>query len=172
MFEASREPHKYFHNCINVHGRILEKQNSKSDELGMDGASVSMLQRKHQNFQQHLSTLQSQVEPIQEDSAKLQAAHAGGKAMEMTDKRSGKIHRWKRKWKYFQEILETYQSPRDAGVGEARVIAQNPYLRSEEFGRSIDDEENLMKEHEVFEKAAVKTDSSRKRKREVRLVNI
>ena len=41
-----------------------------------------MLQRKHQNFLQDLSTLQSQVSAIQEESAKLQAAYAGDKAME------------------------------------------------------------------------------------------
>merc|ERR1719312_1145227 len=77
MLEASRELHKYFHDCKDVLSRILEKQNSMSDELGRDGASVSMLQRKHQNFLQDLSTLQSQVESIKEDSAKLQAAYAG-----------------------------------------------------------------------------------------------
>ena len=77
-----------------------------------------------------------------------------------TEKRSEKIHRWKREWKHLQVTLEVYQFPRDAGVGEIRVIAQNPYLRSVEFGRSIDVEENLMKEHEV------ETDSSRKCKKE------
>merc|ERR1719450_930708 len=56
MLEASRELHKYFHDCKDVLSRILEKQNSMSDELGRDGASVSMLQRKHQNFLQDLST--------------------------------------------------------------------------------------------------------------------
>lgn len=38
--------------------RILEKQNSMSDELGRDGATVSMLMRKHLNFIQDLQTLQ------------------------------------------------------------------------------------------------------------------
>merc|ERR1719433_1499281 len=70
MLEASRELHKYFHDCKDVLSRILEKQNSMSDELGRDGATVSMLQRKHQNFLQDLSTLQSQVNAIREESAK------------------------------------------------------------------------------------------------------
>jgi hypothetical protein len=38
--------------------RIAEKKNSMSEELGRDGATVSLLQRKHQNFQQDLQTLQ------------------------------------------------------------------------------------------------------------------
>ena len=67
-----------------------------------------------------------------------------------------------------RELTDKRMIHRDARVAETCLIMQDPYLKSEAFGHSIDDEENLMKEHEVFEKAAVKTDSSR----EVRLVNI
>merc|ERR1719410_1961962 len=94
MLEASRELHKYFHDCKDVLSRILEKQNSMSDELGRDGATVSMLQRKHQNFLQDLSTLQSQVTAIQEESAKLQAAYAGDKAMEITNREREVLRAW------------------------------------------------------------------------------
>merc|ERR1712241_154915 len=267
MLEASRELHKYFHDCKDVLSRILEKQNSMSDELGRDGATVSMLQRKHQNFLQDLSPLQSQVNAIQEESAKLQAAYAGEKAMEITnrerevvrawmelqgmgdtrkgklsdtgnlfrffamvrnlmlwmddlmrqmstsekprdvsgvellmnnhqghkaeidarednfadvyslgkellsmahyasteikeklreitDKRNGMIHRWEERWEHLQLILEVYQFARDAAVAEAWLLAQDPYLKSEEFGHTIDEVENLIKKHEAFEKAA------------------
>merc|ERR1719277_2633695 len=267
MLEASRELHKYFHDCKDVLSRILEKQNSMSDELGRDGATVSMLQRKHQNFLQDLSTLQSQVTAIQEESAKLQAAYAGEKAMEitnrerevvrawmdlqgcgdsrksklndtgnlfrffamvrnlmlwmddlmrqmstsekprdvsgvellmnnhqghkaeidarednfadvyslgkellsmqhyasneikeklreLTDKRNGMIHRWEERWEHLQLILEVYQFARDAAVAEAWLLAQDPYLKSEEYGHTIDEVENLIKKHEAFEKAA------------------
>ena len=58
MLEASRELHKYFHDCKDVLGRILEKQHSMSDELGRDSGSVSALLRKHQNFLQDLQGLQ------------------------------------------------------------------------------------------------------------------
>lgn len=61
MLQASRELHKFFHDCKDVLGRILEKHHSMSDELGRDAGSVSALQRKHQNFLQDLFTLQSQV---------------------------------------------------------------------------------------------------------------
>merc|ERR1719225_600138 len=76
MLEASRELHKYFHDCKDVLGRILEKKNSMPDELGRDGGSVSALQRKHANFIQDLQGLENQVRIIQEESAKLQAAYA------------------------------------------------------------------------------------------------
>merc|ERR1719430_1954413 len=267
MLQASQELHKYFHDCKDVLSRILEKQNAMSDELGRDGASVSALQRKHQNFLQDLHSLQSQVEGIREDSGKLQAAYAGEKAMEitnrerevlrawmelqamgdsrksklndtgnlfrffamvrslimwmedlmrqmstsekprdvsgvellmnnhqghkaeidarednfgdlyslgkellsqshyasneikeklreLTDKRNGMIHRWEERWEHLQLILEGYQFARDAAVAEAWLIAQDPYLKSDEFGQSIDEVENLIKKHEAFEKAA------------------
>jgi len=267
MLEASKELHKYFHDCKDVLGRILEKENSMSEELGRDSGSVSALLRKHQNFLQDLQGLQAQVQAIQEESAKLQAAYAGDKAMEITnrerevvrawlelqnigDSRKSKLndtsdlfkffamvrnlvlwmddlmrqmktsekprdvsgvellmnnhqghkaeidaradnfndcitlgkellnrshyasneikeklleltnmqnemlHRWEERWEHLQLILEVYQFARDAAVAEAWLMAQDPYLKSEELGQTIDEVENLIKKHEAFEKAA------------------
>jgi len=64
------------------------------------------------------------------------------------------IHRWEERWEHLQLILEVYQFARDAAVAEAWLLAQDPYLKSEEFGQSIDEVENLIKKHEAFEKAA------------------
>merc|ERR1712079_968132 len=86
MLEASRELHKYFHDCKDVLGRILEKQNSMPDELGRDSGSVSALQRKHTNFIQDLQGLQQQVQAIQAQSATLQDAYAGDKALEIVNR--------------------------------------------------------------------------------------
>ncbi|XP_076171630.1 spectrin beta chain isoform X4 [Ptiloglossa arizonensis] len=94
MLQASRELHKFFHDCKDVLGRILEKQNAMSDELGRDAGSVSALQRKHANFIQDLSTLQSQVSQIQEESAKLQASYAGDKAREITNREGEVVASW------------------------------------------------------------------------------
>ena len=76
------------------------------------------------------------------------------KLRELTDKRNGMIHRWEERWEHLQLILEVYQFARDAAVAEAWLIAQDPYLKSEEFGHYIDEVENLIKKHEAFEKAA------------------
>merc|ERR1719328_24639 len=267
MLEASRELHKYFHDCKDVLGRIFEKKNSMPDELGRDGGSVSALQRKHANFIQDLQGLENQVRFIQEESAKLQAAYAGDKAMEitnrerevvrawlelkgmgdnrysklndtsdlfkffqmvrnlmvwmddlvrqmstsekprdvsgvellmnshqnhkaeidaresnfnecislgkelltrnhyasneikeklveLTEQRNGMLHKWEERWEHLQLILEVYQFARDAAVAEAWLIAQDPYLKSEDLGHTIDEVENLIKRHEAFEKAA------------------
>ena len=94
MLEASRELHKYFHDCKDVLGRIFEKKNSMPDELGRDGGSVSALQRKHANFVQDLQGLENQVRMIQEESAKLQAAYAGDKAMEITNREREVVRAW------------------------------------------------------------------------------
>jgi spectrin beta len=94
MLAASRELHKYFHDCKDILSRILEKQHVVSDELGRDAASVSALQRKHQIFLQDLSTLQSQVQQIVEESAKLQAAYAGDKAKEITNREQEVLQAW------------------------------------------------------------------------------
>ncbi|KAK8720528.1 hypothetical protein OTU49_013268 [Cherax quadricarinatus] len=266
MLAASWELHKFFHDCKDVLSRILEKQNSISDELGRDAGSVSALQRKHQNFVQDLVMLQQQVQQVQEDSSKLQAAYAGDKAREITNReaevvsawlnlqgmcedRRVKLHdtgdlfkffnmvrtlilwmddvirqmnttekprdvsgvellmnnhqslkaevdarednfnvcvslgkellsrnhyatpeikeklmslsnqrinmlqRWEERWEHLQLILEVYQFARDASVAEQWLIAQEPYLLSTEYGRSIDDVENLIKKHEAFDKA-------------------
>ena len=115
MLAASRELHKFFHDCKDVLGRIVEKQNTLSDELGRDAGSVSALQRKHLNFIQvliylkcslkdplnlsvfffqDLQTLQSQVQGVQEDSQRLQTAYAGEKAREITGREGEVVNAW------------------------------------------------------------------------------
>lgn len=51
-------------------------------------------------------------------------------------------------------VLEVYQFARDAAVAEAWLIAQEPYLMSQELGHTIDEVESLIKKHEAFEKSA------------------
>uniref|UniRef100_A0A4D5R949 Spectrin beta chain n=1 Tax=Scolopendra viridis TaxID=118503 RepID=A0A4D5R949_SCOVI len=267
MLDASWELHKFFHDCKDVLGRILEKQNSMSDELGRDAGSVNALQRKHASFEHDLQTLGLQVEQIQEDSSKLQAAYAGDKArdivsregevvtawmslqnmcegrrlkladtgdlfkffnmvrtlmlwmddiirqmntsekprdvsgvellmnnhqsvkaeidarednftacinlgkellarnhyasneikeklLSLNNQRNGMLHRWEERWEHLQLVLEVYQFARDAAVAEAWLVAQEPYLLSQELGHTIDEVENLIKKHEAFEKSA------------------
>ncbi|XP_017777112.1 PREDICTED: spectrin beta chain isoform X3 [Nicrophorus vespilloides] len=94
MLAASRELHKFFHDCKDVLGRIVEKHVAMSDELGRDAGSVSALVRKHQNFMQDLQTLQSQVQQIQEESRKLQSAYAGDRAREITNREAEVVSAW------------------------------------------------------------------------------
>ncbi|XP_026313733.1 spectrin beta chain isoform X3 [Hyposmocoma kahamanoa] len=267
MLAASRELHKYFHDCKDALQRVSEKARGVSDELGRDAISVGALQRKHHNFMQDLGTLQQQVEAVGAECARLGAAYAGDKAAEisrraaevadawaalqaacaarrrrledadrlqqflgrvrtlalwmddvvrqmntgekprdvsgvellmnnhqslkaeidaredsfsacialgrellarqhyasadikekllqLTDQRTALLRRWEERWENLQLILEVYQFARDAAVAEAWLIAQEPYLMSQELGHTIDEVESLIKKHEAFEKSA------------------
>ncbi|XP_050344038.1 spectrin beta chain isoform X6 [Nymphalis io] len=267
MLAASRELHKYFHDCKDTLQRVNEKARGVSEELGRDAISVGALQRKHHNFMQDLSTLQQQVEAISSECARLGASYAGDKAAEitrreaevsdawralhavcaarrdkledadqlyrflsqvrdltlwmddvvrsmntgekprdvsgvellmnnhqslkaeietredkftaciglgrellarqhyaspdirdkllqLTNQRNALLRRWEERWENLQLILEVYQFARDAAVAEAWLIAQEPYLMSQELGHTIDEVESLIKKHEAFEKSA------------------
>ncbi|XP_076312784.1 spectrin beta chain-like isoform X3 [Tachypleus tridentatus] len=267
MLAASWRLHRFFHDCKDVYARILEKQNALSDELGRDAVSVSHLQRKHGSFEHDLQTLEIAVQQIKDESADLQTAYAGDKAMEitsregdvvnawlvllsmcenrrvkladtgdlfrflnmvrdlmlwmddvirqmntsekprdvsgvellmnnhqslkaeidarednisvcinlgkellsrnhyasaeikeklltLTNQKTSMMERWEERWEHLQLILEVYQFARDATVAETWLIAQEPYLLSQELGHTIDEVEQLIKKHEAFEKSA------------------
>ena len=46
------------------------------------------------------------------------------------------MNRWEERWEHLQLILEVYQFARDAAVAEAWIVAQEPYLLSQELGVS------------------------------------
>ena len=47
------------------------------------------------------------------------------------------LHKWEERWEHLQLILEVYQFARDAAVAEAWLIAQDPYLKSDDLGVNI-----------------------------------
>ena len=59
------------------------------------------------------------------------------KLVELTEQRNGMLHKWEERWEHLQLILEVYQFARDAAVAEAWLIAQDPYLKSEDLGVKI-----------------------------------
>ena len=59
------------------------------------------------------------------------------KLVELTEQRNGMLHKWEERWEHLQLILEVYQFARDAAVAEAWLIAQDPYLKSEDLGVRI-----------------------------------
>ena len=78
-----------------VLSQITEKQTALSEDLGRDANSVKGLQRKHHNFERDLLTLAKQVQTVQEEAAKLQAAYAGDKAKEITDREAEVVEAWR-----------------------------------------------------------------------------
>jgi len=63
------------------------------------------------------------------------------------------IKDWEHRWEFLQLILEVYQFARDAHVAEAWLLSQEPYLRSDDFGDTLDEVELYIKKHEAFEKS-------------------
>ena len=59
------------------------------------------------------------------------------KLVELTEQRNGMLHKWEERWEHLQLILEVYQFARDAAVAEAWLIAQDPYLKSEDLGVNL-----------------------------------
>jgi spectrin beta len=64
------------------------------------------------------------------------------------------FRRWESRWEYLRLILEVYQFARDAAVADAWLSAQDPYLRSRNYGRNLEEVIALIKKHEAFEKSA------------------
>lgn len=100
------------------------------------------------------------------------------KLLQLTDKRKDMIDKWEDRWEWLRlgkmfhpetgqpvslnlkrvlfvsSVLEVHQFSRDAGVAEAWLLGQEPYLSSREMGQSVDEVEKLIKRHEAFEKSA------------------
>lgn len=96
MLSSSWELHKFFHDCKDVLGRISEKSNSMSDELGRDAVSVSNLLRKHGNFEHDLQTLKAAVQAIIDESRKLQVLYAGDRANEIVSREVEVVNAWQK----------------------------------------------------------------------------
>lgn len=163
MLVASRELHKFFHDCKDVLSRILEKQHGVSDELGRDAGSVSTLQRKHNSFIQDLMTLYSQVKQIQDESAKLQASYAGDKAKEITNREHEVLAAWAnlqgmceaRKGKLADtgDLFKFFNMVRTLMLWMEEVVRQ---MNTSEIPRDVSGVELLMNNHQSL-KAEIDT---------------
>merc|ERR1719422_2139607 len=137
----------------------LMRQMSTS-EKPRDVSGVELLMNNHQGHKAEIDARDDNFgECISLGKELLSRSHYASteikdKLKELTGLRNTMLHRWEERWEHLQLILEVYQFARDAAVAEAWLIAQDPYLKSEDLGHTIDEVENLIKRHEAFEKAA------------------
>jgi spectrin beta len=94
MLVVSGELRKFTQDCTDVLGRCLKRQYDIPDELGLASTLMSELQvLKHD-----LLSLQSQVQTVQDDSARLQALYASesaaDKVKEVADREAGVLAAW------------------------------------------------------------------------------
>ena len=155
MLQASWKLHKFFHDCKDVYSRIVEKQNSMSDELGRDAQSVSALQRKHASYEHDLQTLASAVSQIETESASLQEAYAGEKAKDIVNRTADVVQAWKKLQSYVEarrvkladtgDLFRFLNMVRDLMLWMDHVVRQ---MGTSEKPRDVSGVELLMNNHQ------------------------
>ncbi|XP_047221146.1 spectrin beta chain, non-erythrocytic 1-like isoform X2 [Girardinichthys multiradiatus] len=135
--------------------RLIEAQ-----EKPRDVSSVELLMNNHQGIKAEIDARNDSFTAcIELGKALLARKHFASeeikeKLLQLTDKRKEMIDKWEDHWEWLRLILEVHQFSRDAGVAEAWLLGQEPYLSSREMGQSVDEVEKLIKRHEAFEKSA------------------
>uniref|UniRef100_A0A3Q0RHB8 Spectrin beta chain n=1 Tax=Amphilophus citrinellus TaxID=61819 RepID=A0A3Q0RHB8_AMPCI len=135
--------------------RLIEAQ-----EKPRDVSSVELLMNNHQGIKAEIDARNDSFTTcIELGKALLARKHYASeeikeKLLQLTDKRKEMIDKWEDRWEWLRLILEVHQFSRDAGVAEAWLLGQEPYLSSRELGQSVDEVEKLIKRHEAFEKSA------------------
>ncbi|KAM6977452.1 spectrin beta chain, non-erythrocytic 1-like [Aplochiton taeniatus] len=132
----------------------------QAQENPRDVSSVELLMNNHQGIKAEIDARNDSFTSCMELGKSLLARKhfASGeikeKLLQLTDKRKEMIDKWEDRWEWLRLILEVHQFSRDAGVAEAWLLGQEPYLWGREMGQSVDDVEKLIKRHEAFEKSA------------------
>nr|XP_040041382.1 spectrin beta chain, non-erythrocytic 1-like isoform X1 [Gasterosteus aculeatus aculeatus] len=132
----------------------------EAQENPRDVSSVELLMNNHQGIKAEIDARNdSFTSCIELGKSLLARKHYASeeikeKLLQLTDKRKEMIDKWEDRWEWLRLILEVHQFSRDAGVAEAWLLGQEPYLSGREMGQSVDDVEKLIKRHEAFEKSA------------------
>ncbi|KAJ3610274.1 hypothetical protein NHX12_022367 [Muraenolepis orangiensis] len=135
--------------------RLIENQ-----ENPRDVSSVELLMNNHQGIKAEIDARNDSFTAcIELGKALLARKHYASeeikeKLLQLTDKRKDMIDKWEDRWEWLRLVLEVHQFSRDAGVAEAWLLGQEPYLSGREMGQSVDEVEKLIKRHEAFEKSA------------------
>uniref|UniRef100_A0A8C8JA40 Spectrin beta chain n=1 Tax=Oncorhynchus tshawytscha TaxID=74940 RepID=A0A8C8JA40_ONCTS len=135
--------------------RLIEAQ-----ENPRDVSSVELLMNNHQGIKAEIDARNDSFTAcIELGKSLLARKHYASeeikdKLLQLMDKRKDMIDKWEDRREWLRLILEVHQFGRDAGVAEAWLLGQEPYLFGLELGQSVDEVEKLIKRHEAFEKSA------------------
>ncbi|KAJ8387309.1 hypothetical protein AAFF_G00158050 [Aldrovandia affinis] len=135
--------------------RLIEAQ-----EKPRDVSSVELLMNNHQGIKAEIDARNDSFTTcIELGKSLLARKHYASdeikeKLLQLTDKRKDMIDKWEDRWEWLRLVLEVHQFSRDAGVAEAWLLGQEPYLSGREMGQNVDEVEKLIKRHEAFEKSA------------------
>ncbi|KAL3083302.1 hypothetical protein niasHS_011104 [Heterodera schachtii] len=140
------------------------KREMLSHERPRDVSGVELLMNNHQSLKAEIDTREENFRACLALGRQLlernhyASAEVEKKLLKLTTDRTDMMHRWEDRWEYLRLILEVYQFARDAAVAEAWLDAQEPYLRSRNYGRNLEEVIALIKKHEAFEKSATAQD--------------
>uniref|UniRef100_A0A4W5RTB0 Spectrin beta chain n=1 Tax=Hucho hucho TaxID=62062 RepID=A0A4W5RTB0_9TELE len=135
--------------------RLIEAQ-----ENPRDVSSVELLMNNHQGIKAEIDARNDSFTAcIELGKSLLARKHYASeeikdRLLQLMDKRKDMIDKWEDRREWLRLILEVHQFGRDAGVAEAWLLGQEPYLFGRELGQSVDEVEKLIKRHEAFEKSA------------------
>ncbi|KHJ93485.1 spectrin repeat-containing domain protein [Oesophagostomum dentatum] len=136
------------------------KREMTTQERPKDVSGVELLMNNHQSLKAEIDAREDNFNAcISLGRDLLNRKHYASseiekKLIKLTTERAEMMRRWEDRWEYLQLILEVYQFARDAAVAESWLMAQEPYLISREYGRSLEETIALIKRHEAFEKSA------------------
>ncbi|KJH51468.1 spectrin repeat-containing domain protein [Dictyocaulus viviparus] len=136
------------------------KREMTTQERPKDVSGVELLMNNHQSLKAEIDAREDNFNScISLGRDLLNRKHYASseiekKLIKLTTERAEMMRRWEDRWEYLQLILEVYQFARDAAVAESWLMAQEPYLISREYGRSLEETIALIKRHEAFEKSA------------------
>ena len=92
---AAGEIHKFNRDVADALSRILEKYSLIDvDHVGKDLQSVQSLLRKHEGYENDLVALESQLQALIDDSARLQSAYPGGNAEHIRKQQELVVQNW------------------------------------------------------------------------------
>ncbi|KRX92696.1 Spectrin beta chain [Trichinella pseudospiralis] len=137
------------------------KREMNTQERPKDVSGVELLMNNHQSLKAEIDAREENFSScIALGRDLLSRKHYASseiekKLIKLTTERAEMMRRWEDRWEYLQLILEVYQFARDAAVADAWLLAQEPYLLSKEYGRTLEEVVKLIKKHEAFEKSTI-----------------
>ncbi|XP_053908842.1 LOW QUALITY PROTEIN: spectrin beta chain, non-erythrocytic 4-like [Cuculus canorus] len=129
-------------------------------EKPRDVSSVELLMNDHQGLKSEIEARGKSIAACLElgKSLLLSKSPAADEIKAHVEKLLAKkkemLEKWDNHWERLQQMLEVHQFAQEAVVADAWLTAQEPLLKSQELGSSVDEVEQLIRRHEAFRKAA------------------
>ncbi|RXM35303.1 Spectrin beta chain, non-erythrocytic 4 [Acipenser ruthenus] len=129
-------------------------------EKPRDVSSVEVLMNYHQGLKNEIEARNKNMAQCVEMGKMLLAARNPAteeikeKLEKVIAKQKELSEKWDKHWEWLQHMLEVHQFAQEAVVADAWLTAQEPFIKSQELGNSVDEVEQLIRRHEAFRKAA------------------